>query len=323
MISIIYIAIGLLLLVKGADWLVDGAISIAKRKNISDMVIGLTIVAFGTSLPELTVNLLASFQGDSDIAIGNVLGSNICNVLLILGITAIIKPLRVQKTTLYSDVPFSLIAALAVGFLANTMFLAGEEDLTLSRLDGVILISFFTLFMGYIVMSAREEQKNTVLQEPSTDINEISTKKAYLFIGGGILAMTFGGKLTVDGAVQIASLLNVSESLIGLTVVAIGTSLPELITSVVAARKGSADLAIGNVIGSNIFNIFWILGLSAIIKPLTFHTANNIDILMIVGSSFLIYAALIMSRKWTIQRSAGIIYVLAYIAYVTYTVIRG
>ena len=323
MISIIYIAIGLLLLVKGADWLVDGAISIAKRKNISDMVIGLTIVAFGTSLPELTVNLLASFQGDSDIAIGNVLGSNICNVLLILGITAIIKPLRVQKTTLYSDVPFSLIAALAVGFLANTIFLAGEEDLTLSRLDGVILISFFTLFMGYIFMSAREEQKNTVLQEPSTDINEISTKKAYLFIGGGILAMTFGGKLTVDGAVQIASLLNVSESLIGLTVVAIGTSLPELITSVVAARKGSADLAIGNVIGSNIFNIFWILGLSAIIKPLTFHTANNIDILMIVGSSFLIYAALIMSRKWTIQRSAGIIYVLAYIAYVTYTVIRG
>lgn len=322
MISIVYLIIGLFLLIKGANWLVDGAVSIAKRKNISDMVIGLTIVSFGTSLPELTVNLLASFQGDSGIAIGNVLGSNICNVLLILGVTAIIHPLKVQKNTLYSELPFSLIAALAVGFLANTIFITGEGDLTLSRLDGCMLLAFFALFMGYVVMSSRDEQLNN---EPDIESEEsdLTVKKSLLFIVIGIVGLSLGGKLSVDGAVGIAGMLNVSKSLIGLTVVAIGTSLPELITSIVAARKGKADLAIGNAVGSNIFNVFWILGLSASIKPLTFQVANNIDILMIIGSGFLIYFALIISRKWLIQRWAGGLFLLAYIGYIVYTVMRG
>lgn len=323
MLSIAYISIGLFLLIKGANWLVDGAVAIAKRKNISDMIIGLTIVSFGTSLPELTVNLLASFQGDSGIAIGNVLGSNICNVLLILGVTAIIQPLLVKKNTLYSELPFSLIAALAVGFLANSILLNGEQHLTLSRLDGGILLAFFGLFMGYVYMSSRDEQKNNEPEIADPNEVQLTAKKSMLFIVIGVAALSLGGKLTVDGAVGIASLLSVSKSLIGLTVVAIGTSLPELITSIVAARKGRADLAIGNAVGSNIFNIFWILGISATIKPLTFQVANNIDILMIIGSGFLIYVALVFSRKWTIQRWAGALFLVTYIGYITYTVVRG
>jgi cation:H+ antiporter len=310
---------GFVLLIKGADFLVEGASSIAKKYKLSDMVIGLTIISFGTSMPELLVNLMASFGGSSELAIGNVFGSNIANILLILGISAIIFPLPINKSTYFSEIPFSLIATLLVGFLANaSLLIDNRESLMLSQIDGAIMLVFFVLFLGYIIVVSRQEESQ--VQE---EITMLPMGKSTLFVVGGIIALFFGGKWVVDGAVDMAHYFNLSESFIGLTVVAVGTSLPELVTSAVAAYKKKTDIAVGNVVGSNIFNLLWILGLSAVIKPLPFDVVSNEDILMIIASSTLLIFAVVVGKRTVIERWEGVLFLIAYIAYTWFLIQRG
>lgn len=318
MLTYILFFFGFVLLIKGADLLVDGASSIAKKMKISNISIGLTVVAFGTSMPELVVNIFASYQGNPEIAIGNILGSNIANILLILGISAIIYPLTVQKNTIWKEIPFSLLAAIIVGVLASDGLIDGRNFSELSRGDGFILIGFFVIFMYYIVSIAKD-----VDDTQGIEIKDISNLKSFLFILGGLVGLTVGGKLIVDGAVMIAGEMGLSESFIGLTVVAIGTSLPELATSAVAAYKKNVDIAVGNIVGSNIFNIFWILGISAIIKPLPFNPTSIYDLLMTLIASLLLFAFLFVGKKHQINKTKGIIFVLIYIGYIVFLSINS
>lgn len=313
--------LGFVLLIKGADVLVTGATSIAKRYGISDMVVGLTIVSFGTSMPELIVNILSSVQGQSELAIGNVFGSNVANLLLILGISAIICPLPIRRATILNEIPFSLIATLLVGFLANATLLHNRGELYISRLDGGILLFFFVLFMVYIYNVAKTNKEDVATQENATP--EASIQKSVLLIIAGVLALFLGGKWVVDGAVQIAQAFGLSESFIGLTVVAVGTSLPELFTSALAAYRRNIDIAVGNVVGSNIFNLLWILGVSALIRPLPFDVVSNSDIVMMVLASTLLILAMPIGRKNAIDRWNGVFFLLVYVGYIAYLVMRG
>lgn len=313
--------VGFVLLIAGADFLVNGASSIAKRNRIPELVIGLTIVSFGTSMPELVVNLLASFDGSSEIAIGNVFGSNIANVLLILGVAALIKPLPIQKSIYFTEIPISLVATFMVGFLANAALFDPNGGLALSQLDGIILLFFFGLFMAYIYVISRTKQEMGELTESEIDV--MPKMKSILYIVGGSVGLFLGGIWVVDGAIQIATDFGLSQTFIGLTVVAIGTSLPELVTSAVAAKKGQADMAVGNVIGSNIFNLLWILGLSASINPLPFDIVTNTDILMVIAASTLLIFAVIIGKKPRIDRWEGAVFVAVYISYIVYLVYRS
>jgi cation:H+ antiporter len=315
MITYILFVVGFVLLIKGADLLVDGSSSIAKKRNISDLVIGLTIVAFGTSAPELFVNISASIGGNADIAIGNILGSNIANIFLILGISALVRKLTVQSSTVWKEIPFSLLAVVVVGFMANDVLIDGQSQSFLSRIDGLILICFFVIFMYYIVEISK---KSTTQNDDS--IKTMSTLKSTIYIVLGLVGLVIGGQWIVDGATEIATGLGVSQSLIGLTVVAIGTSLPEMATSVVAAYKGKSDIAIGNVVGSNIFNIFWILGLSAFIKPLPFKLSSNVDIMMATLASLFLFLFLFIGEKHKLQKWQGVMFILIYVAYLSYLV---
>ena len=255
--------VGFVLLIKGADWLVAGSASIAKKYNISDLVIGLTIVSMGTSMPELIVNVIASLSGNSEIAIGNVLGSNIANVLLILGVAAFIYPLTIKNSTIMSEIPFSIIAVLLVAFVANAAIFDDQMAQMLSRWDGVLLLLFFGLFMVYILKLAKEGRTDMLEDTPD---ETLTMGKSTVFVLLGMVGLFLGGKWVVEGAVAIANEFGLSQNLIGLTIVAIGTSLPELVTSAVAAMKKNTDIAVANVVGSNIFNLLWVLGLSAVIS---------------------------------------------------------
>lgn len=312
--------VGFFMLIKGAEFLVEAASALAKVMGISDMVIGLTIVSIGTSLPELIVNILASAQGNVDIAIGNVYGSNIVNVFFILGMSAIIRTLPLSKDTVIAEIPFSIAAIMIVGFLGNAEIWGDSDTLEgLSRYDGILILFFFLLFFAYIIMTAINDRNNQTDAPPST-INKL---KEWLLILAGIAMLFFGGKWVVDGAVHFATLLGMSEAFIGLTIVAIGTSLPELMTSVVAARKGNVDVAVGNVVGSNIFNLLWILGLSAVISPLPMNKANNFDAFMVLMASTIIILLMIISRKLEVKRWHGVVYILVYAAYIMYLLQRG
>jgi cation:H+ antiporter len=318
--------VGFVILIKGADFLVEGASSIAKRFHISDLIIGLTIVSLGTSLPELLVNVMASFRGSSEIGIGNVLGSNIANILLVLGVSAAIYPIPVTRNTMFIEIPFSLTATLLVGFLANVSIfhLKAQEDgaiLVISRGDGYILLFFFMLFVGYIYIYARDKQQAVINPEMHPHVEPVLKSVGLILLG--CVGLFFGGKWVVDGAIALAGFFGLSESFIGLTVVALGTSLPELVTSVMAVMKKNTEIAIGNVVGSNIFNLLWILGLSAIIKPLPFDVINNADILTIIGSSTLLLLAVAVGKRAVISRWEGWLFVIAYILYIVFLFIRG
>jgi len=313
--------LGFVLLIKGADVLVTGATSIAKRFGISDMVVGLTIVSLGTSMPELIVNILSSVQGQSELAIGNVFGSNVANLLLILGVTAIICPLPIRKATILNELPFSLIATLLVGFLANATLLHNRSELYISRLDGGILLFFFGLFMIYIYHVAKTNKEEVLAHSAENPVMPIV--KSLLLILLGVAGLFLGGKWVVDGAVYMAQSFGLSESFIGLTVVAIGTSLPELVTSAMAAYRRNIDIAVGNVIGSNIFNLLWILGVSALISPLPFNVMSNSDIVMMIFASTLLILAMPIGGKNTIDRWNGAFFLLVYAGYIAYLVMRG
>ncbi len=316
MVYILFI-VGFILLVKGAEWLVDGSASLARRYKISEMTIGLTIVSIGTSAPELIVNIIASINGNSDIAIGNIFGSNIANVLLILGITAVIYPIPIRKNTIRTDIPFVLVATLLVGFLANAHIFKATQSLFISRSDGIILLVFFGVFMSYVFQMSKNNP-------PKFDpINEKTVGISILLIIIGVSCLFFGGKWVVEGAVQIARLLNLSESFIGLTIVAIGTSLPELVTSIIAARKHNVDIAVGNVIGSNVFNLLWVIGISALIRPLEFDWSNNFDILiMLFSSTIIVFVIYFDKKKYHISRWVGGAFVFMYLIYIVSLIMR-
>lgn len=309
--------IGFILLIKGADFLVTGSSALAKRIGVSDLVIGLTVVAFGTSMPELLVNIFASAQGNTEIAIGNVIGSNIFNILLILGVSALIYPLAVTKGTVWKEIPFSLLAAFVLGFLSNDILFDQAEYSVLTRVDGFVFLSFFVIFLYYITSIAKVE--NGEQQQSGKE----GLVKSSVMVIGGFVALIFGGKMVVDGAVKIASLLGVSQSLIGLTIVAAGTSLPELATSAVAAYRKNADIAVGNIVGSNIFNVFFILGVSALIKPLPICGSINSDIFVLVGSTVLLFFFMFTGKRRMIDRWEGGLFILCYIAYTIFLIKKG
>lgn len=309
---------GIALLLKGADFLVDGASRAASHFGISPLVIGLTIVSFGTSMPEVLVTILSGLSGHPDLAIGNIIGSNIANILLVLGITALIRPLPVRDSTVVSEIPFSLTAALLVGFLANAALFSTYPKLSISRVDGCILLFFFVLFGIYIYNIARTRAVPPELRE-TTD----GMVKPAILVCVGVLGLYLGGRWVVDAAVSLAGALDISDSLIGLTVVAVGTSLPELMASAVAAYRNQTDIAVGNVVGSNIFNLLWVLGVTSIITELPFEVVSNADLVMLIASSSLLLLALVGSRNNCVRRWHGVIFVITYALYVIYLIHRG
>jgi cation:H+ antiporter len=309
--------VGFVFLIYGATFLVDGAASLAKKYNISNIVIGLTIVALGTSSPELVVNLVASLKGSEDVALGNILGSNISNIFLILGVSALIFPLTVNNNTHWKEIPLALLAALVLGIAANDAIIDGHGLSFITRSDGLILISFFLLFMHYAFSIAK------LSNDEEYAIKVFPVAKSWLMIVGGIVGLVLGGKWIVDGAVVIAASLGMSEALISLTIIAIGTSLPELATCVVAAIKKNPDIVIGNVIGSNIFNVFFVLGISAVIKPLPFNRVLNFDVYTGIIACALLFVFLLFPRRKVLERWQGGVFVTIYVAYIVALVVRG
>lgn len=316
MLDIVFLIGGLALILLGANGLTDGAAAVAKRFHISDLVIGLTIVAFGTSAPELVISTMAALGGSAEMAIGNVVGSNIFNVLAIIGVTAMVIPIKVGEGTMSKEIPLVILCSFVLAFMANDVILDGGSRNIISRIDGLVLLGFFLIFMRYTFAIARSGNA----EEEETKIKEMPIWKSALFIAGGLAGLIYGGQLFVDGASGIASSLGVSESIIGLTIVAGGTSLPELATSVTAALKKNPGIAIGNVIGSNLFNILFVLGCSATISPLSMGGINNVDMAVLIGSAILFWLVGWFFKKRTITRVEGALLVICYIAYTAYLI---
>jgi cation:H+ antiporter len=308
---------GFLLLIKGADFLVEGSASVAKKLGLSGLLIGLTVISFGTSAPELIVNIFAAISGSSDIGMGNIIGSNISNILLILGAAALICNLKVDESIIKKQIPFSILSVVALFILINSTLINGSGQDGLSRSAGIILILFFIIFLYYTFSLVNKDRSE------GEDVKEMKTTKSFLFILIGIVGLFIGGKLIVDSASSLALAAGLSEAFIGLTIVALGTSLPELAASVIAARKKQIGMAIGNVIGSNIFNILWILGLTAIINPIEYNPMMNLDILFLIFVSFLLFGLIYMGKKMHFTKKEGFILVGLYVAYIVFISIRG
>jgi len=309
--TVLLLAFGFAILIKGADWLVDGSSALARKYNVSDLVIGLTIVAFGTSAPELVVNIFASFQNHQDIVFGNIIGSNIFNLFAILGIAGVITPLVVQSSTVWKEIPISFLATIILFVMAMDFLLPHHS--MLSRIDGVIMLLLFGFFLYYVFTQIKNS--NTAESEKH---KQGSTLKIWLQIILGLTGLIAGGRLIVNNAVKIATLLSISEKLIGLTVVSIGTSLPELATSVVAAIKRNSDIAVGNIIGSNIFNILFILGLSSVIRPVAYNGAYNLEFYLLTAGTLMLFIAMFTGKKKRLDRWEAAILLAAYIAYFIY-----
>lgn len=315
--SIIFLIVGFLLLVKGADYFVDGASSIATKLRIPSFVIGLTIVAFGTSAPELAVSLSAALKGSNDIAIGNVVGSNIFNTLVVLGASAAITPIAVEKGIIKKDYPLSIFVSILLGILSLDIFLFHAPAMTIGRIDGIILLIVFISFM-YTTLKDGFKQRSEI--EETETKESIPLWKSILISILGLAGIIFGGDLSVDGAKEIARTLGLSEALIGLTIVAFGTSLPELVTSIIAAKKGESDIAVGNVVGSNIFNILLILGLSATILPMNVSSTYLYDIGLLIIISLITFIPIVKTKR--VGRGMGITMVITYILYMGYLILR-
>ena len=318
-VAILLIIVGFVALVKGADWLVDGASAIAKQFGISDLIIGLTVVAFGTSMPEFVVNMVSVGHGTTDLAITNILGSNIINTFVILGLTAVVYPIATHRTTRNFDIPLSIAAGLVIYIIITFPMCEGRPMGGISRLGGIVLLLIFLLFLYVTFRNAKAQTKS---KEADISVKVMPTRRAIALMIGGIAGLSVGGELIVDSAVNIATRLGVSEAIIGLTIVALGTSLPELATSVIAAFKKNCDIAMGNVVGSNLFNVFFVLGTSATIQPLPPYNGIAIDALMVALGSFIVWAALKMDKHNKLQRWGGLILLLVYGAYLTYRLLN-
>lgn len=310
--SILLLIAGLAMIVYGANFLTDGASSIAKRMNISPLVIGLTVVAMGTSTPELAVSLSSAVAGKSDIALGNVVGSNIFNILGILGITALIKPLRVAGTTTKVEIPLLVLVTAVASVLCLDMLIDGASANMIARAEGLVLLAFFALFMAYTMYIARRESDNS---ENAPVVKQFSTLLSVVMILGGLGLLVLGGNFFTKGASDIARALGVSEAVIGLTLVAVGTSVPELATSLVAARKGQVDMAIGNVVGSNIFNLLFILGATSLVQPIAISGITLVDYAVMFLAAVLLYMFTLCFGQRRILRWEGLLLLLCYVIY--------
>lgn len=306
--AIIFIIIGFALLIVGADLLVDGASGIAKKFHIPEIIIGLTIVSIGTSMPELFVSITSAIDGYSDMALGNVIGSNLSNLLLILGLSALIRPVIFQKETKIYEIPMCLIFTIIFIILCNT-------SNTISRPESIILLILFALFIGYTIYMGKRESQKEILEIKTEESKNNNTIKNILLVIIGIIGLKVGGDLAVNNAVKVAQYFNLSEKIISLTILAIGTSLPELVTSVTAAIKGNSDIAIGNIIGSNIFNMLLIIGISAVIKPISFNTSYNLDLSILFISTLILALFPVIPPKDKMSRMNGLVYVVMYVAY--------
>ena len=319
--SVFFLILGFLCLVKGADLdFVDGASSIAKRLRIPSLIIGLTIVAFGTSAPELAVSVTAALKGSNDIALGNVVGSNIFNLLVVIGVSAMICPLAVEKSMIKKDYPLSIGATLLLGLLVMDQFLGKKDAMSLSRLDGIILLAGFALFMYLTIREGLAKRKEQLQSQEEEIPVKYSLPVSILLSVAGLLGIIFGGDMTVNSAKEIARAFGLSEALIGLTIVAIGTSLPELVTSVVASKKGESDIALGNAVGSNLFNILFILGVSSTILPMSVSPTYLYDIGFLLVVSLLVFIPVAAKQK--ISRGTGAAMTGAYILYTIYLIMR-
>lgn len=305
----LFLVVGLVLLVKGADWLVDGASKLAKRLGVTDLVIGLTIVAFGTSMPEFVVNMVSVADGATDLAITNILGSNIINTLVILGCSALVCPLVAQRSTIRLDIPLNIVAGVLV--LVFVFISSPMEPKGLSRVEGLALLVVFAAFLVYTFYTAKADATTT------TESTPFPLWKCVVLILAGLVGLVVGGEMIVKSAVAIARYCGVAEAVIGLTIVALGTSLPELATSVVAAFKHNNDIAIGNVVGSNIFNVFFILGTSAIIKHLPVYPGIEIDAALVAVSALAVWL-LLCNKNRSINRWGGALLLVLYAGYLTY-----
>lgn len=319
LITISLLIAGMILLIGGAELLVRGAGSISRKAGIPPLVVGLTIVAFGTSAPELIVNIFSAMRGSTDIALGNILGSNVSNILLILGASALITTLKVQQSTTWKEIPFSMLAILCVWVMANDILLDGGGNNSITRTEGLVLLGFFIIFMYYTASML----KNGVDQSEENEVPVYSYPISTLMTVAGLVGLFFGGKLLVDNAILIARESGMSEIMIGLTIVAIGTSLPELATSLIAAFRYQADIAVGNVVGSNIFNTFWILGLTSTIEPIPVTQTAQTDVLVCVGATLALFLLMFIGPRHTLSRREGSFFLLAYAAYMGFVILRG
>jgi cation:H+ antiporter len=309
LLTMLLLLLGFAILIKGADWLVAGASSLARRRGISELAIGLTIVAFGTSAPELVVNTVAALQDQDAIVLANIIGSNNFNLFVILGISGLIAPLAVQSSTVYREIPISLLATAMLFLLAGAWLAPGQAEI--SRLDGLVLLVLFVAFLAYVYFQLRGDT-------PGAEDRSSATRPAWPsagLIGLGLGGLVLGGRLVVLHAVSLASTLGMSEQLIGLTIVAMGTSLPELATSVVAALRKNNDIAVGNIIDSNIFNIFLILGLSATLSPVTYDQAFNTDLALLSGGTLLLFFAMFTGERHRLDRWEALLLLLTYVVY--------
>jgi len=320
MIEYFLFVLGLIFLLKGADFLVQGSSSLAKKLGVPSLVIGLTVVAFGTSLPELVVNIIAAISGNAEIAFGNVVGSNLANLLLILGLTATVMSLKVEKSTIWKQLPFSLLAGIVVLLFSSTFYLDSLGLQYIYRFEGIILLLFFVIFLYYVYELSKG---NRVLEDPKLKIKRDPYGKIILYIVVGLIGLYLGGEWTVNGAISIAKFFGMSEYFISLTIVAIGTSLPELITSIIAAIRKDVDLAVGNIIGSNIFNLFLVLGVSSVITPIAIPKFAIIDLCVLVFSSILLFSFMFIGKKHQVDRWQGITFVLMYVIFMYYVYVRS
>lgn len=311
--TLFLLAGGFVLLVYGAGFLVDNASSLAARLGIPNIVIGLTIVAFGTSSPELLVSIMASVNGSSELALGNVVGSNIFNILFILGITAAISPLAVKSGTTWIEVPLTLLSALVILVLANDIVINGEPGSLISRGDGIVLLLFFTIFMAYNMIVMKRGDRSDIVP-----VNQKPTWKSVLMILAGLTMLIAGGRAIVWSASEIALLAGIPERVIGLTIVSIGTSLPEAATSIIAARRKNSDIAIGNIVGSNIFNMFFVLGVSSVISPVVVNPRTNVDLMVNMAASMLLFIFIFTGKGRSIGRVEGMLFVILFVSYIVF-----
>jgi len=304
--EILLLVVGFAMLVKGADWFVEGAAGIASKFGIPQLVVGLTIVAMGTSAPEAAVSITAALKGNAGIAVGNVVGSNILNILIILGLTGLITSVAVQKSTLFIEIPYMLV-------ITGVLLVMGIMGNSINFVEGIIFWGMFIVYLSYLFVLAKKGKS----QEEEKEKRPLWKLLMFALVGGVVVVL--GSNIAVDSATAIAQIIGLSEKFIGLTIVALGTSLPELVTSVTAARKGNADIAIGNIVGSNIFNILFVLGTSALIIPITFEASFAIDTIIAIAAGVLLWIATIGKKKLT--RPWGIIMILCYAAYFVYLLV--
>lgn len=318
--AVFVLIIGFVLLIKGADFFVEGASSVAKMLKVPSLIIGMTIVAMGTSLPETSVSIAASMNNQNTLAVSNVVGSNIFNLMVVLGVCAVITELKVSKDVLKRDYPFSVLCAIL-------LLVAGVIGMTLGRMDGIIFLVIFAVFIFYLIKSALDARKRGEISEKEREMNEemeemedLPVWKCMLYIVGGAIAIKYGGDWVVDSASVIATSFGISATLVGLTICSVGTSLPELVTSIVAARKNELDMAVGNVVGSNVFNILMVLGIAATVSPIAFLTENIIDIVVLLVFSLITWVLCVTQKK--LSKKEGILMLVLYTIYLVYICIR-